>query len=179
MPSRRPQGGFTLTEILIALAIFSIGAAFAVPAFGDLVARQRLSASANEALSVLNYARMEAIRQRERVVACPTRTGNACDGGTNWGRAIVFTDLNRDGLRNGSEAVTRRWDFSNTDVSVVQVDGGSPARVTVGGTGLVLPAPGEDATRMVLCSQRVPEVSIELAAGVGGATTQRGDGDGC
>lgn len=179
MPLRVNQAGFTLTEMLVALVVFAVAAAFAVPAFSDLIARQRLSANANEALSVINYARTEAVRQRARVVVCPSRGGNSCDGGNNWNQAIMFTDTNRNGLRDGSETVTRRWDFSDTDTQAVRAQGGTPSRIVVGGTGLTLPGNGNDPTQIRFCSNRAQNVSITLTAGVGGARTQRGDGDEC
>lgn len=179
MPARHFQLGFTLTEVLVALAIFALAAGFAVPAFGELIARQRLTATANEALSVINYARTEAVRQRERVVVCPSRTGNSCDGGTNWTQAILFTDLNRNGSLDGEETITRRWDFSGTDLQITQAAGGSPGRVVVGGTGLALPAAGESPTQLRFCSTRVDDLDITVTAHVGGPRTQRGNGNDC
>ena len=179
MHPRPNQSGFTLTEVLIALVIFTLAAGFAVPAFGNLIARQRLTASANEALSVLNYARTEAVRQRARVVVCPSRNGSACDGGSNWNQAILFTDTNRNGTRDGDEPVERRWDFSNTDIQVTQSEGGSPSRVLVGGTGLAIPSSGTAPTELRFCSARVDNLDITVVAGVGGPRTQRGDGDDC
>lgn len=179
MPKRRLQSGFTLMELLICVAILAVVAAFSIPAFGDLIARQRLTASANEALSVAAHARSEAIRQRERMVICPTLNGTTCSSGSDWTQAIVFVDMNRNGTRDGNETITRRWDFSDTPISVTQVTGGTQHRIVVGGTGLIVPTEGSGHTELLFCSERTDTISIQLSARVGGVRSQRGDPDDC
>ena len=55
--------GFTITEVIITLAITSILAAIAVPAFSDFVADNRIAAQTNEFITDLYYARTEAIKR--------------------------------------------------------------------------------------------------------------------
>lgn len=179
MIERRPQSGFTLMELLISVAIIAVVAAFSIPAFGDLIARQRLTASANEALSVAAHARSEAIRQRERVVICPSTNGTSCSNSTDWTRAIVFVDLNRNGTRDGNETITRQWDFSDTPVSATQTGGGTQRRIVVGGTGLIVPPQGAGHAEILFCSSRTDSLSIHVAARVGGVRSERGDPDDC
>ncbi|WP_339934163.1 GspH/FimT family pseudopilin [Vreelandella glaciei] len=61
------QRGFTLIELLITLLIATIIAVMTVPAFSDFLTRQQLSADVNEMVSVLSFARSEAIKQRQNV----------------------------------------------------------------------------------------------------------------
>lgn len=82
--------GFTLLELLIALAIAAIVAAVGVPGLGAYVAEQRLHSRADALLRSLERARSEAIRRAARVDVCPANA--ACAGGAlPWegGWAIV------------------------------------------------------------------------------------------
>ena len=62
--NQRQQRGFTLIELLVTLMIASIIAVMAVPAFAGFLARQQLASDVNELISVLSFARSEAIKQR-------------------------------------------------------------------------------------------------------------------
>lgn len=63
----KQQRGFTLIELLVTLMIASIIAMMAVPAFGGFLARQQLASDVNEMISVLSFARSEAIKQRNDI----------------------------------------------------------------------------------------------------------------
>ena len=58
------QRGMTLVELLVTLVIAAIIAIIAVPSFTGFLARQRLTSDVNEIISVLSFARSEAIKQR-------------------------------------------------------------------------------------------------------------------
>ena len=62
-----PQRGFTLTELLVTLMIAAIMAIMAVPAFSGFFARQQLASDVNEIISVLSFARSEAIKQQQDI----------------------------------------------------------------------------------------------------------------
>ena len=74
-----PAAGFTLLELLIALAIAAIVAAVGVPGLGAYIAEQRLQSRADALLRSLERARSEAIRRGARVDLCPAGAG--CAGG--------------------------------------------------------------------------------------------------
>ncbi|RBI67818.1 prepilin-type cleavage/methylation domain-containing protein [Vreelandella sulfidaeris] len=61
------QRGFTLIELLVTLMIATIIAIMAVPAFVGFLARQQLTGDVNEMISILSFARSEAIKQRSDV----------------------------------------------------------------------------------------------------------------
>lgn len=61
------QRGFTLIELLVTLMIATIIAIMAVPAFTGFLARQQLASEVNEMISVLSFARSEAIKQRSDI----------------------------------------------------------------------------------------------------------------
>lgn len=59
--------GFTLLELMIALAIAAVLAAMATPSFADLLARQRLQAVAHQLQADIALARQEAGRRGQTV----------------------------------------------------------------------------------------------------------------
>lgn len=63
----KQQLGFTLIELLVTLIIATIIAIMAVPAFAGFLARQQLTGDVNEMISILSFARSEAIKQRSDV----------------------------------------------------------------------------------------------------------------
>jgi len=65
--NQRQQRGFTLIELLVTLMVASIIAVMAVPAFAGFLARQQLASDVNEMISVLSFARSEAIKQRRDI----------------------------------------------------------------------------------------------------------------
>lgn len=68
----RAYTGFTLIELLVTLAVLAIISTMAIPAFGDMLERNRLTGQTNELVSVLNLARTEAIRRQLPVSVCPS-----------------------------------------------------------------------------------------------------------
>ncbi len=73
------QHGFTLVELMVAIAIAAIVIAFAVPSFEQIRNGTRLSSGANDLLTALQLARSEAIRRNHAVTFCPTNAAqSAC-----------------------------------------------------------------------------------------------------
>lgn len=164
--------------MMVAVVVMVIGLGLVVPGFQNLLASQRLSASANDVLAVFNFARMEAVRTRGRVVVCPTLDGSTC-AGTDWSSAIVFADTNRDGSLGSGESVARRWDLSGSGLTLSQIQGASPAQVVFGGSGLVRPSAAGGFTQILVCAERLDDKSILVDIGTGGAHSSKGDGNGC
>jgi type IV fimbrial biogenesis protein FimT len=97
----RAQHGFTLVELMVAIAVMAIVVGFAIPGFQSMVNSNRLASSANELIASLQTARIEAIRRNRRVVLCTSANPNAgaaarcaSSGIEGW---IVFVDANTDG----------------------------------------------------------------------------------
>jgi type IV fimbrial biogenesis protein FimT len=64
----RRHSGFSLIEMVIAMAIVAVAAALAAPEFNRLLSNRRVSSAADDLYGTLFYARSEAIRRNQTVV---------------------------------------------------------------------------------------------------------------
>ena len=62
------DGGFTLLEALVVLAILGIALTFGLPSLSHLITRSKLEAGARETATLLQRARLEAIKRRVQTV---------------------------------------------------------------------------------------------------------------
>ena len=102
MDTMRPKG-FTLVELMAALAVAAILAAVAVP--GMTLAWQRANTlqALHATTSSLALARSLAVSRGHPVTLCPSHDGTSCSGGQDWSRGwIVFLDSART-LQPGSQ----------------------------------------------------------------------------
>ena len=99
---RRSQShGFTLIELMVAIAVLAILSAIAIPSMTRLITSSRVSGTMNEYIAGVNLARAEAVSRGVRVTICAAASTTSCrTSGTNWtvGGWIVFVD---DGLNPG------------------------------------------------------------------------------
>lgn len=78
----RPRpGGFTIIELIVALAILAILVGLATPSFQRAIAQQRLRGVADEIRMALTLARSEAIKRNASVSILPQASG---DWGAGW-----------------------------------------------------------------------------------------------
>ena len=104
------QSGFTITELMVVVAIVAILMAIGVPSYRYITNSYRMSAEVNGLLGDLQYARSEAIKEGQTVTACVSTNGTACDGGANinWASGwIVFSDPNGNAAVDAGDTVLR------------------------------------------------------------------------
>lgn len=65
--TRRTEKGFTLIELVVAIAIVAVLLAVGVPSLRDMVVSQRVRSAANSLYSDLTFARSEAIKRNVQV----------------------------------------------------------------------------------------------------------------
>jgi type IV fimbrial biogenesis protein FimT len=112
------QRGFTLTELLIVMAIAAILLGIGVPSYRYITNSYRMSSEVNGLLGDLQFARGEAIKEGQTVTVCVSRDGATCDlGSTTWQEGwIVFQDPTNIGTVDPGEAVLRvQRAFTGTD----------------------------------------------------------------
>jgi type IV fimbrial biogenesis protein FimT len=71
----RRNGGFTMIELMVVIAIVAILAAVAVPSFTESMARRRLEGVANELSADLQYAKSQAASVNANVALVTTAHG--------------------------------------------------------------------------------------------------------
>lgn len=106
--SRHNHFGFTVIEMMIAIAVLAVILTTAVPAMGDFMAQQRLTAGANHLVGHLQFARGQAISRNTLVAACPSNDGATCTGGNRWDDGwIVYLDPEKVGQPDSPDDVLR------------------------------------------------------------------------
>jgi type IV fimbrial biogenesis protein FimT len=105
---RGPQAGFSLAEMLVAIAIGGILTALAVPNFAQMRATYRMRGATHEIFTALQRARMGAIKENNRYQFSISNSTYS-----------VRSDVNNNGSFTTEETVTGR-DIHNTasDVSL-------------------------------------------------------------
>lgn len=87
------QSGFTLIELMVAIAVVAILLAIGLPSFQQSLRSSRVVTSANEVLASLSLARTEAIRGLGRAGVCPSADGTTCAANADWsGGWIVWRE---------------------------------------------------------------------------------------
>lgn len=100
------RAGFTLVEVMVALATVSICAAIAVPAMDALTRWQQMQTATNRLMANIAMARVAAITRNRPVVSCPSSDAHTCTNGTDWSRGwISFYDA------DGNRQLDRKEDL--------------------------------------------------------------------
>jgi type IV fimbrial biogenesis protein FimT len=101
------QHGFTLLELLVTLGIAAILASMAIPAYANLVKRSNSQTLAYQLVTLVRFARSEAINKKVTITLCGSGDGVICTD--DWSKTIlIFADRNRDGVLDGSDTLLRR-----------------------------------------------------------------------
>lgn len=101
MGNRRTSKGFTLLELIVAIAVTGIILSVGVPSFISIIQNNRAVAHTNDLVTGLNLARSEATRRSSVVTVCSSTNGTTCNGGNDWSTGWL--------VRNGAGEVLRTW----------------------------------------------------------------------
>ena len=88
----KTQRGFTIIELMIAVALLAAMVVIGVPSFNSIINSNETAAKSNEFLSALKVARAEATKRRQNVIVCASNNQADCassDWSDGW---IVFED---------------------------------------------------------------------------------------
>ncbi len=91
------MSGFTVTELMLVLAMAGALVVLAIPSFSQFFENNRVTTNTNDFAAVLTQARSEAIKRGSNVVLCAGNYGAGCTGTWNDGW-IMFEDLDEDGV---------------------------------------------------------------------------------
>lgn len=135
-PVRSPlprSAGFTILELMIAVAVLAIIVGIGVPAFTDIIRRNRLSSQTNGLMGALAIARSEAVKRGTPVTICPASDANqdVCAGNVQWAANgwIVFADgegtlgmIDADATEPNDTIIQRMPAASAQKVNVINAD---------------------------------------------------------
>jgi len=127
LQSPRIVRGFTVLELLIAVALVAIMAAIAAPGMVEFIRSNRLSTAARQLDADVVLARREAIKRNLRVLVCPvgSTAGHCGSGATTWAQGwLVCYDADQD---NECDAT------ANGDPNPIRKHGAIEANVTLTG----------------------------------------------
>lgn len=106
----RKQQGFTLTELLIVMAIAAIMATIALPNMSGWIASRRIASHAEQIANLLRFSRGEAVRLNLPVYICPAQVkkdgtvDNQCNFGKKEQGMLAFGDKNDNKAYDGDAA---------------------------------------------------------------------------
>lgn len=90
---KRVHQGFTILELIIAIAILAILILLAVPSFRTIMQNNRAATITNDVVAALQTARSEALKRRQDVRVCRRNVaGTACDNGADWTPGWLIVD---------------------------------------------------------------------------------------
>lgn len=124
-PMKNKAYGFTLVELMVAIAVAAILLAIAVPNFSSALKANRVQSQTRELYSNLTYARSEAVSRGKMVTICHSSNGSSC-GGTWSNGWIICDDTDRNSSCGTGETVLRKYNDLGTN-TLKLVDDGAPA----------------------------------------------------
>ena len=90
--SRSGGAGFTVVELMIALAVLAVLVALAVPNFNDATLTARLNGFANSLVASAQVARSEAIKQNATITLCTSTDGATCAASGGWEQGWIVVN---------------------------------------------------------------------------------------
>ena len=175
--NRIRPAGFTLVELLVTLAVMSIVASMALPAFNTMVESNRRAATVNDLLGSLHTARAEAITRNRRVTLCRSNAARtAClTGAGDWNNGLlVFIDPSNTGVIDSGETILVTADGPRGLLRMRSFDFGSALTYTPNGRLL-----GNASGRFIICSLEDTTAGNAVAVSTNGRPRRDDGGDDC
>lgn len=133
--NRLKQAGFTLTELMIVVAVIGILSAIAVPSFSGYLKRTRVDGSRNQLMADFYFARSLAISRRETITMVFTTDQYEI---RNGGGTVFRTTPAADGVTFTASDDPNFYPWGLADAVDITVDGPSDSRdLSLSPTGVV------------------------------------------
>ena len=107
----RINQGFTLIELMLAIAIGAILLGIGLPSFQSFMQSSRVVTQTNEFVSSINSSRSEAIKRSTPVALCSSSNATSCAASDDWESGwIIFTDSSgTPGTLDGTDSLLRAF----------------------------------------------------------------------
>jgi type IV fimbrial biogenesis protein FimT len=165
---RSTQGGFTLLELMLTIALAAVILGFAIPNMRQFLLNNRMTATANDLLIAVHTARTEAIKRQSPSIMCftsdPTAAQPVCNGNGTQGWIVFVDDLDpavvagtdNNGQVDANEDVLVRHGPAPTGVTFTSLPAGNAGyvRFNAAGFGREVAALGTDIESVALCDYR-------------------------
>jgi type IV fimbrial biogenesis protein FimT len=163
--------GLTLPELLSTVCVSGVLMALAIPSFKDVITNNRSVSIANQLVTVLNYARSEAIKRGLSVtVKHKGTTPRVWDNG--WD---IFTDSNGDGTINMDDELLKTYE-ALPQSHTLRTGGNFASWVAYTAIGMTRGGTGFANDTFTLCdSSRESRWSREIIIKMGRVRTQTGN----
>jgi type IV fimbrial biogenesis protein FimT len=154
------QSGFTLLELMIAIALLAVLLSFGIPNFRDFVRNARMAAAANDLLADMNFARSEAIKRRVPITLCKSDDAATCDDSTTsefrgWIVFVDDADAAADAAADGDATVDAGEAILRTSGIAAEIDDATATGLfsTFISSGFIRPD-DDNLQRVVFCDSR-------------------------
>ena len=100
----KQQKGITLIEMMVVVSIIAIISTLVAPSMQSILIKNKIVAEINEASSLIQFARHNAIDEQALTVVCPSKDYSTCSNDWNDPK-IVFIDEDANNIRGDQEAL--------------------------------------------------------------------------
>ena len=171
---QQPSGsrGFTLIELMVAVAMIAILSAVAAPSFSEMMVRSAIRSASSDLGADLNVARAEAIRVGGRVSVCPRTSPTDMTCGSDWSQGwLVFreagsTDI---GTFQGADRLLRENTGIHQDLTLTRTAG--TGAITFTPSGALQPDGSVTIARLALRAPHQKGRDLEVSV-IGRQTTK-------
>jgi type IV fimbrial biogenesis protein FimT len=145
------QTGFTLTELMVVIAIVTILLTVGIPSFTYITNSYRMSAEVNSLLGDLQYTRAEAIKEGQYVTACASTDGATCSGTNTWQTGwIVYSNPNNNNAPAAGSVLRVQAAFTAPKTADTFIASGAISAITFNREGFAFTAAGFPNTTITL-----------------------------
>ncbi|MDH3490975.1 MAG: GspH/FimT family pseudopilin [Gammaproteobacteria bacterium] len=149
------QGGFTLIELIVTLAVAAIVLSVGIPSFRGVIMDNRLVSQSNQFVTSVKMARSAAVRYQRPATVCSSANFDAavptCSANNDWSDGwIVWVDKDRDALTDANEIISVFGPINNAST----LSSATTSSFTYDARGFAMTGGGD----LTLCDSRTSEM---------------------